>query len=319
MTAPHAEGLPRYTPDEEQQIVRNSAGVPVGTKPHTKWTPAKIAIWVVIALLGGLGWTMLAIVRGEQVSTICFVFASVCTYVIGYRFYALYIQRKIMRPNDLNATPAERINNGRDFEPTQRIVLYGHHFAAIAGAGPLVGPVLAAQMGYLPGTLWIIFGVLIAGAVQDMLVLFFSMRRGGRSLGQMAVDEIGRIGGTIATIIVFIMLMIVLAVLAMICVNALAESPWGVFAVGMTIPIALTMGIVLRFIAPGAIGRVSVVGFLALMACIIGGRWVAESSFGEHLHLSPTVLVWAIVIYGFCAAVLPVWLLLTRVTTCRPS
>ncbi len=303
--------IPSYSEDEEKYVIRNSDGVPVGTRPHTRWTPVKVAIWIAIALLGGLGWTMLAVVRGEEVNTIWFVFASVCTYAIGYRFYALYIQRTIMRPDDRNATPAERVNNGRDFEPTQRVVLYGHHFAAIAGAGPLVGPVLAAQMGYLPGTLWIIFGVLVAGAVQDMLVLFFSMRRGGRSLGQMAVDEIGRFGGTVATVIVFFMLMIVLAVLAMICVNALAESPWGVFAVGMTIPIALCMGLFLRFVSPGAITPVSIVGFLALMACIIGGRWVAESPLGEYLHLSPTVLVWAVVIYGFFAAVLPVWLLLT--------
>ena len=311
MTTKTIDGIPKYSPEEEEYILRNKAGVPVGTKPHEKWTPLKVAIWVGVALLGGLGWTMLAIVRGEEVNTIWFVVASVCTYAMGYRFYALYIQRSIMRPNDRSATPAERINNGRDFEPTNRVVLYGHHFAAIAGAGPLVGPVLASQMGYLPGTLWIIFGVLVAGAVQDMLVLFFSMRRDGRSLGQMAVDEIGKIGGTIATIIVFFMLMIVLAVLAMICVNALAESPWGVFAVGMTIPIALTMGIWLRFVQPGKIGPVSLVGFLALMACIIGGRWVAQSPLGDSLHLSPTTLVWAIVIYGFLAAVLPVWLLLT--------
>nr|NLD39643.1 carbon starvation protein A [Actinomycetales bacterium] len=303
--------IPEYSEEEEKHILRNSEGVPVGTKPHSKWTPGKIALWAAIAIAGGFAWTMLAIIRGEEVNTIWFVIASLSTYAIGFRFYALYIQRKIMRPNDRNATPAERINNGRDYDPTDRVVLYGHHFAAIAGAGPLVGPVLAAQMGYLPGTLWIIFGVLIAGAVQDMLVLFFSMRRGGRSLGQMAVDEIGKVGGTIAMIIVFVMLMIVLAVLAMICVNALAESPWGVFAVGMTIPIALVMGIWLRFVQPGNITVVSIFGFVALMAAIIGGRWVAESSFGEFLTLSPTVLVWAIVIYGFFAAVLPVWLLLT--------
>ncbi len=305
------EKIPEYSPDEERLIIRNKQGVPVGVKPHGTWTPAKVALWIAIALLGGLGWTMLAIVRGEEVNTIWFVVASVCTYAIGYRFYALYIQRTIMRPNDRNATPAERVNNGKDFEPTHRVVLYGHHFAAIAGAGPLVGPVLAAQMGYLPGTLWIIFGVLIAGAVQDMLVLFFSMRRGGRSLGQMAIDEIGKIGGTIALVIVFVMLMIVLAVLAMICVNALAESPWGVFAVGMTIPIALVMGLWLRFVQPGNITVVSIIGFVALMGAIVGGRWVAEGPFGEFLHLSPTTLVIAVVIYGFFAAVLPVWLLLT--------
>ena len=303
--------LPSYSPEEERLIIRNKAGVPVGIRPHRRWTPKSIAIWSVITVLGVLGWWMLAIVRGENVNTVWFVVTAVCTYVIGYRFYALYIQRRIMRPDDSNATPAERINNGRDFDPTHRVVLYGHHFAAIAGAGPLVGPVLAAQMGYLPGTLWIILGVVAAGAVQDMLVLFFSMRRGGRSLGQMATDEIGRIGGAVATIVVFVMLMIVLAVLAMVCVNALASSPWGVFSVGCTIPIAVCMGLWLRFVQPGRITQVSVVGFTILIGVIIGGRWVAQSSFGQHLHLSPTTLVWAMIIYGFLAAVLPVWVLLT--------
>ena len=303
--------LPSYSPEEERLIIRNKAGVPVGIRPHRRWAPKSIAIWSVITVLGVLGWWMLAIVRGENVNTVWFVVTAVCTYVIGYRFYALYIQRRIMRPDDSNATPAERINNGRDFDPTHRVVLYGHHFAAIAGAGPLVGPVLAAQMGYLPGTLWIILGVVAAGAVQDMLVLFFSMRRGGRSLGQMATDEIGRIGGAVATIVVFVMLMIVLAVLAMVCVNALASSPWGVFSVGCTIPIAVCMGLWLRFVQPGRITQVSVVGFTILIGVIIGGRWVAQSSFGQHLHLSPTTLVWAMIVYGFLAAVLPVWVLLT--------
>ncbi|QRV02624.1 carbon starvation protein A [Arcanobacterium phocisimile] len=308
MSAPAA---PVYTPEEEKYILRNKDGVPVGVKPHQKWTPAKIALWIAISILGALGWTMLAIVRGEEVNSIWFVITALCTYAIGYRFYALYIQRKIMIPDDTNATPAERINNGRDFDPTNRVVLYGHHFAAIAGAGPLVGPVLAAQMGYLPGTLWIIFGVLIAGAVQDMLVLFFSMRRGGRSLGKMAQDEIGKIGGAVATVIVLVMLMIVLAVLAMVCVNALAESPWGVFSVGMTIPLAIAMGLWLRFVQPGKITQVSIAGCLGLILCIIGGRYVAESPLGEYLHLSPTTLVIAMVVYGFFAAVLPVWMLLT--------
>ncbi|WP_043534435.1 carbon starvation CstA family protein [Actinomyces polynesiensis] len=303
--------LPSFTPEEEQLVIRNEKGVPVGVKPHTRWTPAKIALWVVITLLGVLGWTMLAIVRGEEVNAIWFVVTAVCTYSIAYRFYALFIQRTIMRPDDRNATPAERINNGKDFDPTNRVVLYGHHFAAIAGAGPLVGPVLAAQMGYLPGTLWIIIGVCVAGAVQDMLVLFFSMRRGGRSLGQMATDEIGRIGGTVATVVVFVMLMIVLAVLAMVCVNALAASPWGVFSVGCTIPIAVVMGLWLRYVQPGRITQVSVAGCTALVIVIIAGRWVAESSFGQYLHLSPTTLVWAMIVYGFFAAVLPVWVLLT--------
>ncbi len=300
------------TPEEEKYVIRNKDGVPVGVKPHTDWTVWKVLLWVGIALLGGLGWTVLAIIRGEHVNTIWFVITSICSYAIGYRFYALYIQRKIMRPMDKNATPAERINNGKDFDPTNRVVLYGHHFAAIAGAGPLVGPVLAAQMGYLPGTIWIIVGVIFAGAVQDMLVLFFSMRRGGRSLGQMAIDEIGKIGGTIATFAVFIMLMIVLAVLAMICVNALAESPWGVFAVACTIPIAIGMGLWLRYVQPGNITMVSIIGFVLLIAAIVGGRWVAEHPvLSEFFHLSHTTLVVAMVIYGFFAAVLPVWLLLT--------
>ena len=308
--APEAQEKPSYTPEEEKLIIRNKQGTPVGIKPHNKWSIQKIALWIAITLLGTTGWAILAIFRGEEVNTIWFVITAVCTYAIGYRFYALYIQRNIIGPDDRNATPAERINNGKDFDPTQRVVLYGHHFAAIAGAGPLVGPVLSAQMGYLPGTLWIIFGVLVAGAVQDMLVLFFSMRRGGRSLGQMAIDEIGKVGGTIMTIGVFIM--IVLAVRAMICANALAESPWGVFSVSMTIPIALGMGLWLRYVQPGAITGVSIVGFLLLIGAIVGGRWVSENpTLHEFFHLSPTTLVIAMVIYGFLAAVLPVWLPLT--------
>ena len=304
--------LPAYTAEEEKLVIRNKEGVPVGVKPDNSWTLPKIALWISITAMGTLGWTMLALVRGEEVNTIWFVITAVCTYAIAYRFYALYVQRKVMRSDDSNATPAERINNGKDFDPTHRVVLYGHHFAAIAGAGPLVGPVLAAQMGYLPGTLWIIFGVCIAGAIQDMLVLFFSMRRGGRSLGQMARDEIGRVGGTVAMVVVLVMLMIVLAVLAMVCVNALAESPWGVFSVGCTIPIALGMGLWLRYIQPGKITQVSIAGCALLVVAIFAGRWVANTDFGkEHLHLSPTTLVWAMIIYGFLAAILPVWLLLT--------
>jgi len=311
MTTTRDAQLPEYTPEEQAEILRDDRGVPVGVVEKPRWTPAKVALWVAISLVGALGWTMLAIVRGERVNTIWFVVTAVATYAIAYRFYALYVQRRIMRPDDTRATPAERVDNGRDFDPTDRRVLYGHHFAAIAGAGPLVGPVLAAQMGYLPGTLWIILGVVVAGGVQDMLVLFYSMRRGGRSLGQMARDEIGRFGGTVAIVVVFVMLMIVLAVLALVCVNALAESPWGVFSVGCTIPIALLMGLYLRFVRPGRVTEVSVMGFLALIAAIIGGRWVAESSWGEFFLLSPTTLVVCMVVYGFLAAVLPVWLLLT--------
>ncbi len=308
-STPPAEA--RYTPDEEKLIIRNKAGIPVGIKPHTKWSPLKIVIWVVIALLGACGWLMLAVIRGEQVNTLWFVVAAVCTYAIAYRFYGLFIQRKIMKPDDTNATPAERVNNAQDFDPTDRRVLYGHHFAAIAGAGPLVGPVLSAQMGYLPGTIWIIVGVCLAGAVQDMLVLFFSMRRGGRSLGQMARDEIGPIGGTVAMVAVFVMLMIVLAVLALICVNAMTGSPWSVFSIGCTILIALLMGVYLRFVRPGKVAEVSIIGFVLLIFSIIAGNWVAQSPIANALTLSGTQLTWAVMIYGFFAAVLPVWLLLT--------
>ncbi len=289
---------------------------PVAVDPDTlaaedrRWTPGKIALWVGIALLGGLSWTMLAVVRGETVNAIWFVFAAVCTYFIGYRFYSKLIEAKLLKPNDRRATPAEYLADGKDFAATDRRVLYGHHFAAIAGAGPLVGPVLAAQMGYLPGTIWIIVGVVLAGAVQDYLVLFFSMRRGGRSLGQMARDELGLIGGTAALIATLVIMIIIVAILALVVVNALAESPWGVFSVSMTIPIALFMGVYLRFLRPGKVTEVSIIGFILLLAAIIAGGWIADTPLGEALTLEPTTIAWGIIIYGFIAAVLPVWLLL---------
>ena len=277
-----------------------------------RWTPLKIAIWAAIALLGGVSWTMLAIVRGETVNAIWFVFAAVATYLIFYRFYSKYIERKIARPDDTRATPAEYKANGRDYVATDRRVLFGHHFAAIAGAGPLVGPVLAAQMGYLPGTIWIIVGVVLAGAVQDYLVMFFSMRRGGRSLGQMAKDEFGRVGGAAAIIATLLIMVIITAILALVVVNALGESPWGVFSVAMTIPIALFMGAYLRWIRPGKVLEISIIGFVLLMAAIIGGGMVADTAWGQELFtLDRVTIAWGIVIYGFIAAVLPVWILLT--------
>jgi carbon starvation protein len=276
-----------------------------------KWTPTKIAIWAAIALLGGVAWFMLAIIRGETVNAIWFVFASVCTYLIGYRFYSKVIERYITRPNDRRATPAEYKADGKDYVRTDRNVLFGHHFAAIAGAGPLVGPVIAAQMGYLPGTIWIIIGVVLAGAVQDYLVLFFSMRRGGRSLGQMAREELGVIGGTAALIATLLIMVIIVAILALVVVNALGESPWGVFSVGMTIPIALFMGVYLRFIRPGKVLEVSLIGFVLLMAAIIGGGAVAGTEWGAaFFHLDKVTIAWGLIIYGFIAAILPVWLLL---------
>ena len=282
---------------------------PNADKP--RWTPAKVAMWVGIGLLGGLAWTMLAIVRGETVNAIWFVFAAVCTYVIAYRFYSKLIERKLTRPDDRRATPAEYKANGKDFVPTDRRVLYGHHFAAIAGAGPLVGPVLAAQMGYLPGTVWIIVGVVLAGAVQDYLVLFFSTRRGGRSLGQMARDELGVIGGVAAQIATLVIMVIIVAILALVVVNALGESPWGVFSVSMTIPIALFMGLYLRYLRPGKITEISIIGFVLLMFAIVAGGWIADTEWGTQIFtLDRTSIAWGIIIYGFVAAILPVWLLL---------
>ncbi len=215
------------------------------------------------------------------------------------------------KPNDRRATPAEYKADGKDYVRTDRNVLFGHHFAAIAGAGPLVGPVIAAQMGYLPGTIWIIIGVVLAGAVQDYLVLFFSMRRGGRSLGQMAREELGVIGGTAALVATLLIMVIIVAILALVVVNALGESPWGVFSVGMTIPIALFMGVYLRFIRPGKVMEVSLIGFVLLMAAIIGGGAVAGTEWGAaFFHLDKVTIAWGLIIYGFIAAILPVWLLL---------
>jgi carbon starvation protein len=276
-----------------------------------KWTPAKIALWVAIALLGGVAWFMVAIVRGETVNAIWFVFASVCTYLVGYRFYSKVIERYITKPDDRRATPAEYKADGKDYVRTDRNVLFGHHFAAIAGAGPLVGPVIAAQMGYLPGTIWIIIGVVLAGAVQDYLVMFFSMRRGGRSLGQMAREELGVIGGTAALVATLLIMVIIVAILALVVVNALGESPWGVFSVGMTIPIALFMGVYLRFLRPGKVMEVSVIGFVLLMSAIIGGGMVAETEWGASFFtLDKVTIAWGLIVYGFIAAILPVWLLL---------
>ncbi len=276
-----------------------------------KLSPLKVAIWVVIALLGGVSWAMIALVRGETINGIWFVFAAVCSYFIANRFYANVIERYLTKPDDRRATPGEYRLDGHDFVPTDRRILYGHHFAAIAGAGPLVGPVLAAQMGYLPGTIWIIVGVVFAGAVQDYVVLFCSMRRGGRSVGQMAKDELGRFGGIAALIATLVIMLIIIAILALVVVNALGESPWGVFSVGMTIPIALFMGVYLRYIRPGKVAEVSIIGCVLLLAAIIGGGYVAQTNWGKTLFaLPPIVIAWAIIIYGFVAAVLPVWLLL---------
>ncbi|MEV6340654.1 carbon starvation CstA family protein [Nocardia vinacea] len=284
---------------------------PVGVVDKSPITPAKKLIFAGIAVLGAIAWVVLAISRGESVNAVWIVIAAVCTYIIAYRFYARFIERKITKPRDDLATPAEILENGRDYMPMDRRVLYGHHFAAIAGAGPLVGPVLAAQMGYLPGTIWIVVGVVVAGAVQDYLVLWVSMKRRGRSLGQMARDELGVIGGSAAIVGVLAIMMILLAVLALVVVNALAHSPWGVFSIGMTIPIALFMGVYLRFLRPGKVGEVSAIGFALLLLAIVSGSWVSETTWGAAwFTLSPVTICWLLIAYGFFASVLSVWLLL---------
>jgi carbon starvation protein len=279
--------------------------------PRPRWTPRSIAVWTAVALVGAVAWGMIAIGRGEEVSAAWLVFAALASYAIGYRFYARFIQYKVLITDDTRATPAERLDNGADYHPTDRRVLFGHHFAAIAGAGPLVGPVLAAQMGFLPGTIWIIVGVIFAGAVQDMVVLFFSTRRNGRSLGQMAREEIGPVGGVAALVAVMAIMIILLAVLAMVVVNALAESPWGSFSLIMTIPIALFMGVYLRFLRPGKVIETSAIGVVLLLLSIVGGGWVAEHAVLSELFLfSKNELTFGLIVYGFVASVLPVWLLL---------
>src|SRR5882757_5263944 len=284
---------------------------PVAIIDRSPITTKHKIVFGVIALLGAIAWAMIAFFRGETVNAVWFVIAAVCTYLIGYRFYARLIEMKIVKPRDEDATPAEVFENATDYMPTDRRVLFGHHFAAIAGAGPLVGPVLAMQMGYLPGTIWIIVGAVFAGCVQDYLVLSISVRRRGRSLGQMARDELGAVGGTAAIVGVLVIMVILLAVLALVVVNALAESPWGVFSIAMTIPIAIFMGLYLRFFRPGRISEVSLIGVVLLLLAVIAGGWVAETSWGtDWFTLSKVSLSWCIIIYGFCASVLPVWLLL---------
>ncbi len=269
-----------------------------------------VLVWTVVALVGAVAWAVLALSRGENVSAVWLVAAALGSYAIAYRFYARFIAKRVLQVDDTRATPAERLDDGVDFQPTDRRVLFGHHFAAIAGAGPLVGPVLAAQMGYLPGTIWIIVGVIFAGAVQDMVTLFFSMRRDGRSLGQMARDEIGPIGGAAALVGVFAIMIILLAVLALVVVNALAKSPWGTFSIAMTIPIALFMGFYLRIFRPGRVVETSVIGVVLLLAAIVAGGWVQTSSWAGMFTLEPKTLVLWLVGYGFVASVLPVWMLL---------
>src|SRR5450755_604442 len=237
----------------------------------------RILIWLAVALVGALALATIALHRREPISAMWLVVAAVCSYALGYRFYSKFVAAKILALDALRATPAERLENGRDFLVTNKWVVFGHHFAAIAGPGPLVGPVLAAQFGYLPGTLWILAGAIFAGCVQDFVILVFSVRRDGKSLGQMAREEIGKTAGTVSFIAVLSILVILLAVVALIIVNALKDSPWGTFTIGMTIPIAVLMGIYLRNIRPGRVLEASAIGFVLVLLAIIGGQWVSHS------------------------------------------
>ena len=267
--------------------------------------------WAALALAGAGSLGVVALQRGEPISAIWIVIAAVCVYLIAYRFYSLFIADKVLGLDPRRMTPAFQHNDGLDHVPTNKYVLFGHHFAAIAGAGPLVGPVLAAQMGYLPGMLWILAGVVFAGAVQDFIVLFISMRRDGRSLGDLIKAELGEIPGMIALLGCFMIMVIILAVLALIVVKALTGSPWGSFTVMATIPIALFMGVYSRFIRVGRIGEISIIGFVLLMLAIIGGQYVQEHAvLGPMFTFTGTELTWMLIGYGFIASVLPVWLLL---------
>ncbi len=301
-----------YTADEEARIIRNSSGLPVGIKPKMVWTWPKALLWAAIAIVCALAWSVLAIARGEQISAIWFVVVALSSYAIAYRFYAYYIQIKIMRTDDANATAAERVQDGANFERADRRVLFGQHFAAISGAGPLVGPILAAQMGYLPSVLWIILGVIFAGAVQDMLMLWISAKRRGRSFGQMATDEMGKVGGLIISVFLVVVTAIAMAFLALVAIKAMASSPWAVFSLGMTIPIALIMGCYERFLRPGRVIETTILGFVLLVLAIVGGGMIAANPvLAPIFTLNAKQLVVALVLYSFAAAALPHWLLVT--------
>ncbi|WP_454254469.1 carbon starvation CstA family protein [Pseudomonas sp. Marseille-Q8238] len=267
--------------------------------------------WAVLAVVGACALGVVALRRGEAINALWIVVASVALYLVAYRYYSLFIATRVMQLDPTRATPAVLNNDGLDYVPTNKHILFGHHFAAIAGAGPLVGPVLAAQMGYLPGTLWLIAGVVLAGAVQDFLVLFISTRRNGRSLGELVREEMGQVPGTIALFGAFLIMIIILAVLSLIVVKALAESPWGMFTVMATIPIAMFMGIYMRYIRPGRIGEISVIGVALLLGSIwLGGQIAADPVWGPAFTFTGVQITWMLIGYGFVAAVLPVWLIL---------
>jgi len=270
-----------------------------------------VLLWGGISALGAAAFGVLALSRGETVNAAWLLTAAVCTYAVGYRFYSRFLANRVFGLDDRRATPAERFNNGRDFVPTNKWVLYGHHFAAIAGAGPLVGPVLAAQFGFLPGTLWLVIGVVLGGAVQDFTILVCSLRRDGKSLGQMAKEEINKTAGVTGMLAVLFIMIILLAVLALIVVNALRDSPWGLFTIACTIPIALLMGWWMKVWRPGRVGEASAVGAALLVGALVAGGWVAsQPAVATWFRHSSIGISWMMIAYGFIASVLPVWMLL---------
>jgi len=268
-------------------------------------------VWTAVALAGAAAFAFIALYRGETISAAWLIVAAVCSYLVAYRFYSRFIAYTVFGLNPNRATPAERLNNGRDFMPTNKWIVFGHHFSAISGAGPLVGPTLAAQFGFLPGTIWLIAGVVLGGAVQDFLILCASMRRDGKSLGQIAKEEVNPVAGLAAMVAIFAIMIILLAVLALVVVNALRDSPWGLFTLSMTIPIALLMGMWMNTIRPGRVLEATAIGIVLLLAALWGGQWISHHpSWGPAFTWTGTELAWAVMVYGFIASVLPVWLLL---------
>jgi carbon starvation protein len=271
----------------------------------------RVTLWIAVAIIGAGSLAKIAVHRGEPINAMWFVAAALGCYVLAFRFYSAFVSAKLLALDDTRATPSERFDDGRDFVPTNKWVLFGHHFAAIAGPGPLVGPTLAAQFGYLPGTLWLVAGAIFAGCVQDFVILFFSIRRNGKSLGEMAREEVSRRGGLIAQIAVLAIMVILLGVIALVIVNALKSSPWATFTLAMTIPIAMLVGLYLRFLRPGRVMEGSLIGVSLIVFVVVAGQWVADSpSWARAFTLSGVTLALALIAYGFAASALPVWLLL---------
>ncbi len=292
----------------ERQHPATNAATSQGSRLHGVY---RYALWVMVAILGAGAVGGIALSRGETINALWFIVAAVAVYSLAYRFYSTWIATKVLLLDETRATPAERFNNGRDFVPTHRWIVFGHHFAAIAGPGPLIGPTLAVQFGYLPGTLWILIGAVLGGCVQDMVIMFFSTRRDGRSLGQMARDELGPMGGAAALVGTLMIMIILIAVLGLVLVNAMKHSPWATATVAATIPIAIFIGLYLRDIRPGRVVEGSILGLVLLLFAVVGGGWVDQSSLLRPLFDQGGLpLAWAVIVYGFFAAILPVWLLL---------